>query len=204
MQPADPALDRGTFGEWLAQHGQAPETVAALWDLIALPTLNLRAGEASAALGAFVFQEGLLRHADAGDIGWAGAPLSAVHGWPAERTLQEAGVEVRLGWRAQRVAATRGRLEVEAANGGGLDADAVIVAVPHQRVAGLLPDGAIPAPERLAALGTSPIVNLHVVYDRRVTDLPFAAGVRSPVQYLFDRTPRAGLGDGLIDWYPAG
>ena len=196
VQPADPALDRGTFGEWLAQHGQAPETVAALWDLIALPTLNLRAGEASAALGAFVFQEGLLRHADAGDIGWAGAPLSAVHGWPAERTLQEAGVEVRLGWRAQRVAATRGRLEVEAANGGGLDADAVIVAVPHQRVAGLLPDGAIPAPERLAALGTSPIVNLHVVYDRRVTDLPFAAGVRSPVQYLFDRTPRAGLGDG--------
>src|SRR5205085_488123 len=83
----------------------------------------------------------------------ARAPLSAVHGWPAERTLQEAGVEVRLGWRAQRVAAARGRLEVEAANGDGLEADAVVVAVPHQRVAGLLPDGAIPAPQRLAALG---------------------------------------------------
>jgi squalene-associated FAD-dependent desaturase len=193
----DPALDQRTFAEWLAEHGQGPAAIAALWDLIALPTLNLRADEASAALGAFVFQEGLLRRADAGDVGWARAPLSAVHGEPAERALRDAGIEVRLRWRAQRVAAGRaGRLEVEATAGDGVDADAVIVAVPHQRAGALLPDGALPAPERLARLGASPIVNLHVVYDRRVTDLPFAAGVGTPVQYVFDRTRGAGLGDG--------
>jgi uncharacterized protein with NAD-binding domain and iron-sulfur cluster len=39
-------------------------------------------------------------------------------------------------------------------------------------------------------------VNLHVVYDRRVTDLPFAAGVRTPVQWLFDRTQSSGLKSG--------
>jgi squalene-associated FAD-dependent desaturase len=196
VSPTDPALDRRTFGEWLTEHGQGPGAVAALWDLIALPTLNLRAQEASAALAAFVFQEGLLRHADAGDIGWAAAPLSAVHGWPAERTLRDAGIDVRTRWRAERVAAGRhGQLEVEAAGGEGVDADAVIVAVPHQRAAGLLPEGAIPAPERLAALGASPIVNLHVVYDRRVTEHPFAAGVGTPVQYLFDRSANAKLGD---------
>jgi uncharacterized protein with NAD-binding domain and iron-sulfur cluster len=102
-----------------------------------------------------------------------------------------------MGWRAERVAAGHaGRLAVEAAGGDGVDADAVIVAVPHQRAGALLPDGALPAPEKLAELGTSPIVNLHVVYDRRVTDLPFAAGVGTPVQYMFDRTAGAGLGDG--------
>ena len=197
LRPDDPALDRRTFGEWLAEHGQDPAAVAALWDLIALPTLNLRAAEASAALAAFVFQEGLLRQADAGDIGWAGAPLSAVHGDPAARALAAAGVDMRLRSRARRVAAgADGRLAVEVAGGDGLDADAVIAAVPHQRVAGLLPEGAIPTPERLAALGTSPIVNLHVVYDRPVTDLAFAAGVRSPVQYLFDRSAGADVGDG--------
>jgi squalene-associated FAD-dependent desaturase len=197
VKPDDPALDRRSFGEWLAAHGQGPAAIAALWDLIALPTLNLRADEASAALGAFVFQEGLLKQADAGDVGWARAPLSAVHGWPAERALREAGIEVRLGWRAQRVAAGHaGRLAVEAGGGDGVDADAVIVAVPHQRAGALLPEGALPAPEKLAELGTSPIVNLHVVYDRRVTDLPFAAGVGTPVQYLFDRTAGAGLTDG--------
>ncbi len=44
--------------------------MAALWDLIALPTLNLPAAEGSLALGAFVLQTGLLRHNDAGDIGF--------------------------------------------------------------------------------------------------------------------------------------
>jgi uncharacterized protein with NAD-binding domain and iron-sulfur cluster len=39
-------------------------------------------------------------------------------------------------------------------------------------------------------------VNLHVVYDRRVTDFALAAGVDSPVQWLFDRTDESGLTDG--------
>ena len=32
-------------------------------------------------------------------------------------------------------------------------------------------------------------MNLHVVYDRRVTEQRFAAGVDTPVQYFFDRSP---------------
>jgi len=36
-------------------------------------------------------------------------------------------------------------------------------------------------------------VNLHIVYDRRVCELPFAAGQDTPIQYLFDRTDAAGL-----------
>jgi uncharacterized protein with NAD-binding domain and iron-sulfur cluster len=45
----------------------------------------------------------------------------------------------------------------------------------------------------LRDLGASPIVNLHVVYDRRVLELPFVAGLDSPVQWVFDRTDSAGL-----------
>jgi hypothetical protein len=39
-------------------------------------------------------------------------------------------------------------------------------------------------------------VNLHVVYDREVCAEPFAAGVDSPVQYLFDRSAAAGAPPG--------
>ena len=42
----------------------------------------------------------------------------------------------------------------------------------------------------------SPIVNLHVVYDRIVCEQPFAAGVDTPVQYLFDRSAAAGAPGG--------
>jgi len=37
---------------------------------------------------------------------------------------------------------------------------------------------------------------VHVVYDRRVTRLPFAAAVDSPVQWVFDRTAPSGLREG--------
>jgi uncharacterized protein with NAD-binding domain and iron-sulfur cluster len=236
LDPADPVLDWRTLGGWLEQHGQNPRSVAALWDLIALPTLNLPAAQASLALGAFVFRTGLLASAGAGDIGFHTRPLSEILGEPAAAALGCAGIDVRLGCRVVAVRAGVAGLEVhargadaapekpeddargadaapekpeddagrrgrEAADSGGMDngrqeelrADAVVVAVPHQR-AGVLLDGLLPdVAADLRSLQSSPIVNLHVVYDRPVCELDFAAGVGTPVQYVFDRSEAAGL-----------
>jgi hydroxysqualene dehydroxylase len=182
------------FGRWLAEHGQDEETVAALWDLIVLPTLNLPAAEASLGLGAFVFQEGLLSRASAGDIGFHERPLSETIAAPAARALDQAGVQVRLGWRAERIERDASGFTVHGLS--ALDAPAVIVAVPHARAAGLL-EGLEPAlASGLRRIGISPIVNLHVVYDRQVCEHRFAAGVRTPVQYLFDRTAAGGVPSG--------
>jgi squalene-associated FAD-dependent desaturase len=193
LDPQDEALDRLTLGDWLARHGQGPDAVSALWDLIALPTLNLPAAQASLALGAFVFRTGLLSGADAGDIGFHRGTLSEIIGRPAERALREAGVEVRLGWGAERLEKTSSGLEVRARGGAdGVSAEAAILAVPHTRAATLLEPLLGESARRLSGLGSSPIVNLHVVYDRPVCSEPFAAGVGTPVQYLFDRTVAAG------------
>jgi protoporphyrinogen oxidase len=75
-------------------------------------------------------------------------------------------------------------------------ADAVIVALPHARAAGLIEPLDPEMAARAKALKDSPIVNLHVVYDRRVCEWPFAAGVESPVQYTFDRGAAGGVGEG--------
>jgi uncharacterized protein with NAD-binding domain and iron-sulfur cluster len=74
-------------------------------------------------------------------------------------------------------------------------ADAVVLAVPHEQAAKLIPAGALPAQavDGWAGLGAAPIVNVHVIYDRKVMDVPFAAGVDSPVQWVFDRTRISGL-----------
>jgi squalene-associated FAD-dependent desaturase len=77
--------------------------------------------------------------------------------------------------------------------------DGVVLAVPPETAARLLPAGAAapgPGPERWRELGASPIVNVHVLYDRQVTSLPFAAAVDSPVQWVFDRTGPSGLDAG--------
>jgi squalene-associated FAD-dependent desaturase len=215
MDTADETLDRLTFGDWLAHRGQGPDAVGALWDVIVRPTLNLPTSQASLALGAFVFRTALLSDVDAGDMGLHMAPLSDTIGEPAERALRRAGVDVRLGWRAERLERTATGLEVhgrggrggedeedrgereavagESRAGEGWSADVAIVALPHNRAGGLIEPLLGETARRLAALGSSPIVNLHVVYDRRVCEQPFAAGVGTPVQYLFDRTAAAGV-----------
>jgi squalene-associated FAD-dependent desaturase len=195
LDPEDPALDQRSFGAWLAEHGQRPAGVEALWELIARPTLNLTCDEASLAQAVHVFRVGLLTAADAGDIGWARLPLGDIHDGPARRALTAAGVDLRLGWRAHTIARGEHGWTV-AGNGERVDADAVVVALPHDRVDALLPTGAVERP--VEALGSSPIVNLHVAYDRRVTDLAFAAAIRSPVQFVFDRTASSGLESGQL------
>jgi squalene-associated FAD-dependent desaturase len=195
VDPDDPAADRRSFGDWLADHGQSQTAIEALWELIGRPTLNLRADDASLAAAAFVFKVGLLERADAGDIGYARAPLQRIHGDAALVALHGAGVDVRLGLRASAIEHRDGHFTLAAAS-ERLDADAVIVAIPHERAAGLLPSGAIPDPDALARLGNSPIVNLHVCYDRRVLEHEFAATVGSPVQYVFDRTDSSCLESG--------
>jgi hypothetical protein len=70
------------------------------------------------------------------------------------------------------------------------------VAVPHARAAALMEPLIPDLAGRLRALGSSPIVNLHILYDRPVCEHSFAAGVDTPVQYLFDRTAAAGAPTG--------
>jgi hydroxysqualene dehydroxylase len=57
----------------------------------------------------------------------------------------------------------------------------------------VLPAGVLPAG---GELDSSPIVNVHVVYDRKVLDRPFVAAIDSPLQWVFDRTAQSGLTDG--------
>lgn len=191
----DPALDRRTFADWLAEHGQSARSLEALWDLITRPTVNLPAERASLALAAKVFKTGLLEDAAAADVGYAAVPLQRLHGDAAGRALAAAGVDVRLRSRLRSLAFAPGVITLRW-DGNALEAETVVVAVPHEDAAALLPEGALPAGVDPGQLGSSPIVDLHVVYDRRVMSHAFAAGLDSPVQWVFDRTASSGLGEG--------
>ena len=141
-----------------------------------------------------MFQTGLLSEPAAGDIGWARVPLSRD---PRRRRAARA----RRG-RRRRPPAAAGERDRAGPDGGVRDrgerrADGARRCGDRRRartigVARLVPAAGRRRRAALARLGTSPIVNLHVVYDRRVLELPFAAGVDTPVQYVFDRTESAG------------
>ncbi|MFI8997607.1 hydroxysqualene dehydroxylase HpnE [Streptomyces sp. NPDC053542] len=201
LDPADPALDRIDFATWLARHGQSPRAVEALWDLVGVATLNARAADASAGLAAMVFKTGLLSDPGAADIGWSRVPLGEVHDTLARAALEKAGVRVETRTRASAVTRTdEQRWQVTVENGPHsqeqLAADTVVLALPQRETHGLLPPGALDRPDRLLDIGTAPILNVHVLYDRKVLRRPFFATLGSPLQWVFDRTEASGLQGG--------
>jgi squalene-associated FAD-dependent desaturase len=196
LDPADPALDAGTLGAWLAGHGQSERAISRLWDLFMLSTLNARAPDANLGLAATVLRVGLLDRADAGDIGMSMVPLARLHSELAEQALTAAGVDVRPASHVRALEPVAGGWNVCVSSTPAEPADAVVLAVPHDRVRDLLPPGALADTPRFETLGASPIVNVHVVFDRPVTNLVMAAAVDSPVQWVFDRTRATGLRSG--------
>ena len=173
----DRSLDEQTFGRWLRDHGVSSRALESFWDLIVLPTLNLPSDEASLWQSAMVFQVGLLTDGPAADLGYTTVPLGEAHGARAAAALEASGVNVRLhsaisGIERPPVDGIDLRLGAER-----ISASALVLAVPHEQAARLVPAEVHANAETFADLGHSPIVNLHVIYDRRVMDQAFAAGV---------------------------
>ena len=228
LDPVGPGLDGQRLGDWLAAHWQGEHARRVLWDLFTVSSLNVAGDDANLALAATVVKTALLSARDAADIGVPAVPLGELHGHAAARLLGRLHARVRLGAKAAAVEAlpsggflvrlaSRGTDEP---NGEAIRADGVVLAVPPETAARLLPPaawpsapaeqaGAIggfqggrpprparPGPREWLQIATSPIVNVHVIYDRRVTRLPFAAAVDSPVQWMFDRTGASGLRGG--------
>jgi squalene-associated FAD-dependent desaturase len=211
VDPADPVVDEQRFGDWLAALGQGDRARRALWDLFTVSALNIAGDDASLALAATVVKTGLLGRSNAADIGVPALPLGELHGDAAATLLAKLGAQVLTGAKVSAIDAVAETPETSAAGpssprfrlamaGAGalppeMAADVVVLAVPHEAAARLLPAGALPdgTVAGWAGLGASPIVNVHVIYDRPVTDLPFAAAVDSPVQWVFDRTRLSGL-----------
>jgi squalene-associated FAD-dependent desaturase len=215
LNPADPALDETSLGDWLAARSQNEAARRLMWDLFIVSALNIAGDEASLPLSATVIKMALLGQRGAADIGIANVPLGDVHGRAAADVLARLGAQVMYGSRAAAIEPLpdgRFRVSIESAAGGTrladgngqksaaevseLDADGVVLAVPAGQAARLAGQAGISNADRWDALGSSPIVNVHVIYDRQVTSLPFAAAVESPVQWVFDKTRQAGLAAG--------
>jgi squalene-associated FAD-dependent desaturase len=196
VDPADPASDTVTFGAWLGAHGQGPRAVAALFDLIGVATLNLPAAEATLSLAAKVFRTGLLEDPGGGDLGWSRVPLGRLHSEATASALAAAGVTVRTSARVRELDrhGEEWRLVLDT---DSIAADEVVLAVPPPAAEAFLPGGGSHAPAGWSGrLGASPIVNVHVRYDRQVTEHAFFATVGSPVQWAFDRTEGSGASSG--------
>ena len=161
----DPHSDE-TFANLLRSLGQRQEEIDRFWDVFIRPALNLPSEDAGADYGIFTVQTALLGGRGAGDLLLPGEPLGEMHGDAAGRALREAGADVRLDSRVATL--------------DEVDADATVLAVPPAEAARLLGQ---PPPE----LGDSPIVSVHLLFDRPILEHRLAALLDSPAHWVFDR-----------------
>ena len=190
-----PALRRRSLRDWLMAHRQSERAIAAFWDLIVVPALNDSSADVSASAGIMLFQEALLRSRGGANVGYAKAGLSALMGGPAQRRLEELGATVLTGKTADALVVENGRFRgARLAGGETLRADVCVSALPPDAMLRLLPDEwrSHPAFAPAETHEWSPIVNLHVWWDRPVMDCDFAAFVDSPAQWVFNRSRIAG------------
>jgi squalene-associated FAD-dependent desaturase len=156
----------GTFADELRRRGQSDRAIERFWDVFIRPALNLRAEEASAAAGVFTVRTALLGEARDADIVLPTRPLGEMHGEAAGRALEAAGATVETGARVE---------ELE-----NLGSDAIVLAVPPAESARLLGE---PEPE----LEHSPIVSVHLLFDRPILRRPLVALLESPAHWVFNR-----------------
>jgi squalene-associated FAD-dependent desaturase len=155
-----------TFGGLLRRLGTSDAAVDRFWDVFIRPALNLRADEADAEAGLFTVRTALLGPRSASDLVLPARPLGAMHGDAAGRTLEQSGAAVHTGSRIETL--------------DDLDADAIVVALPPAESAHLLGE---PEPK----LEPSPIVSVHLLFDRPLLPSPLAGLLDSPAHWVFDR-----------------
>jgi squalene-associated FAD-dependent desaturase len=155
-----------TFGHLLRRLGEADQSIECFWDVFVRPALNLRCDEVDAEAGLFTVRTALLGPRANSDLILPTAPLGRMHGDAAGTALEAAGAAVHT--------------DARVASLDELDADAIVVAVPPAESARLLGE---PDP----ALEDSPIVSVHLWFDRPLLDRPLAALLGSDAHWVFDR-----------------
>jgi squalene-associated FAD-dependent desaturase len=160
------ADDAETFGALLRRLGASGLQIDRFWDVFVRPALNLRSDEASAAMGVFTVRTALLGKPAAADVILPSRPLGVMHGEAAAHALEAKGAAVTTSRRVETL--------------DELDAEAIVVAVSPAESARLLGE---PEPE----LEPSPIVSVHLLFDRPLLQHPLAALLGSPAHWVFDR-----------------
>ncbi len=179
-----------TFGQWLADHGQPKSAIERFWAPVVVSACNLPVDRVDAACALHVFLDGFLATKDASRMAVAAVPLVDLYD-PAEGALRAAGGQLRLGVSVERLDAR----SVTTSSGETLTADSVVCAVTPERAAKIIDPALFAADPRFASLERftfSPILGVHLLFDRPAMDLPHAVLVNRPTQWIFNKSLAVG------------
>lgn len=190
-----PADNGDSFASWLDRHGQTRRAIDRFWNPVLVSALNEDLDRVSVHYAAMVFRTSFMQSEQAGWMGVPTIPLSELYSHGVG-FIEAHGGQVSLRTSVDRFQydprTRRWRIGFE---GGNIEADAVVLAVPFesmQKLYPLLPAPADGDPETLAGklehFQHSPITGIHLWFDRTITDLDHAVLLDATIQWMYNKT----------------
>jgi squalene-associated FAD-dependent desaturase len=188
LAPAPPVEQGETFLAWLKRHGQTEQAIDRFWKTILVSALNEDLDQISVPYAAQVIRESFLKSAAAGRMGVPTVPLTELYSAAGDAIRDRDGdVQFRAGLESFRAQASGVTVVV---NGKEQKFDYLVLAVPFDVLARILPDSPASAPlaEMLSHFTTSPITGIHLWFNRVISDLDHAVLLDRTIQWMFHKS----------------
>jgi len=189
MRQSDFADDpQENFQEWLQRHKQTPHAMDHFWKVVLVSALNEDLERISVRYATQVFRESFIKSAAAGKMGVPRVPLSELYNSAADY-IRRRGGEVLLRCTINGIVPQENSVSAST-SGGAREFDYIVMAVPFQTAASLLPDDAVAEPlkQDLSKFEPSPITGIHLWFDREITPLPHAVLLDRTIQWMFQKS----------------
>jgi len=190
-----PADGGENFASWLARHGQTRRAIDRFWNPVLVSALNEDLYRVSVHYAAMVFRTSFMQSEQAGWMGVPTIPLSELYSHAVGFIEAHGGqVSLRTSVNSFQYDEHSRRWQI-GFEGGNIEADAVVLAVPFESMQKLYPllpvlaDGASESlADKLGHFQHSPITGIHLWFDRMITDLDHAVLLDTTIQWMYNKT----------------
>jgi len=192
LNPRD-CSTQSSLGDWLRGTDQTQGAIDRFWRLVIASALNADVDVIALPYAAKVIRELFLNSAQAGAMGMSTVPLSELYAG-AERFLQERGGKVAFN---AGVEAAEWDEETSqwtlATRAGILVADFLVIALPFEATANLLPhmppaDGAEALAAKIERHEHGLICSVHLWFDREITPLEHAVLLDREIHWMYNKS----------------
>lgn len=179
------------FANWLQAQQQSATAIERFWHVVLVSALSETLDRIDVASARKVFVDAFLTNRHGWEVQIPTVPLDELYGAQLSNWLTTRGTSIRLQSGVDGIETDGDRVTaVKLRDGERIEADDFVLAVPHYRVADLLPESLrdIPLINGLERLESAPISSVHLWFDRPLTELPHAVLVDRLSQWMFNRT----------------
>jgi len=176
-----------SFRQWCERHGQTRNAVERFWKPILVSALSEDLDLISVPYAAQVVRESMKSPA-ARHMGVPSIPLTDLYNRAGDY-IRARGGEIRFRNSFEAFSREPGRVRI-CTGDGEVDFDYLVLALPFDGLARVLPQSAETAPlrEKLAHFKSAPITGIHLWFDRQISDLDHAVLLDRTIQWMFHKS----------------